>query len=142
MRRSKVSLCHCFIETSNKYAFGVSPLTARWFEAIAAGCAIVGRRPKGTEVERLFGWKDSTIELPKDKDKWSIFIQALLDDKARLAGVSHRNYLNALQQHDWRYRLRDILGALGVPLPDKLKDELNLLENRAAEIANVAISVS
>lgn len=131
LRRTKMSVNFPYHTTHPHLSQGVSPLTARWFEAITAGVALVGGRPSSPETERLFGWEDSIIDLPSDARDCPRFIEELAGDADRLQAISQRNYLNALQLHDWRYRIREMLGAMKVPSPERLNDEISQLEKTA-----------
>jgi len=134
MRRAKISLAYCFVETNRDTALGVSPLTARWFEAITAGCAIVGRRPRSPDADRLLDWRDAVIDLPEETRQCVPFLEALIGDTERMAGISRRNYLEALRRHDWRHRLRDMFDALGLPLPAGAIRDLAALKAKADEL--------
>jgi hypothetical protein len=128
LKRSKINLC---FEVSNIPRFcGRSPLLYRWLEGWAAGTAIVGTRPRDPGVEALINWPDSTLELPTDQDDWVPFLEALLDDEAKLAAISQRNYRECRLRHDWRYRLRDLFNTLNLPIPLTLEQELTEMRQR------------
>jgi hypothetical protein len=136
MRRTKLSLAYCFKKTSPELAFGVSPLTARWFEGLAAGCVMVGYSPTGAEVKYLLDWPDAIIELPNNPQDSFSFIKELLKQEEYLKVVSRRNYMESLARHDWRYRLKDMLSTLGISIPNGLDDELKNLHSKIKAINN------
>lgn len=133
LRRAAISLCFDTTYPGMRQ-FPFSFVTLRWFDAIATGCAIVGKRPSTSEADRLLNWQDATIEVPEDPLKAADFIDELLDDKPRLAALRLRNHHHALARHDWRLRLLDIFKSLGIETPAPLAAELLLLSKRAHNI--------
>lgn len=122
LKRAKINLC---FEVSHIPRFcGRSPLLYRWLEGWAAGSAIVGTKPRDPEVGALMDWPDSTLELPTNAEEWIPFLESLLDDEAKLAEISQRNYRECRLQHDWRYRLRDLFNTVHLPMPQPLEQEL------------------
>ena len=63
LRRSRISFCFDTL-TPGARAFPHSVVTLRWYEAFAAGCAAVGKRPVTRRPERLLAWQDAAIDLP------------------------------------------------------------------------------
>jgi len=125
LERSKISLC---FEGGQLERFrGRSPLLYRWFEGWAAGCVIVGKKPLDSGVETLMGWQDSTLGIPDHPDEVIPFFEALLQDETRLEEISRRNYVECRLRHDWRYRLRDMLEKLHLPLPAPLVEQIEQL---------------
>ena len=104
-----------------------SIIPIRYYEAAAAGTAIVGRHPVVPEMPEQFGWADATIELPDTPGEALEFVEALLQDEARMRAIHARNHAEALARHDWRYRIRDMLAHLGLPLPERLRQALDVL---------------
>ena len=133
LRRSSASLCFDTLYPSDR-RFPHSFVTLRWFDAIATGCAALGRRPTTPEADRLLDWEDATVELPEDARESLRFVEGFLGDAPRLAALRARNHAQALARHDWRHRLRDLLAALGLPLPTRLGHELEQLARRAVEV--------
>jgi hypothetical protein len=128
LKRSKINLC---FEVSNISRFcGRSPLLYRWLEGWAAGSAIVGTKPRDPEVGALMDWPNSALELPTNPEEWIPFLETLLDDEAKLAEISHRNYRECRLRHDWRYRLRDFFTMMHLPLPQTLEQELAEIRQR------------
>lgn len=77
----------------------------RWFECLAAGCVIIGKRPQTEEVDGLLDWQNSTIELPDEPASAINFIENLLSQKALLAEVRSRNVEHVKLKHDWTKRI-------------------------------------
>jgi Glycosyl transferases group 1 len=130
LTRAKINLC---FEPSYVERFrGYSPISYRWFEGWAAGCAIVGTKPFGEGVDQLLDWPDSTLDIPEHSNDWVSFFEHLLDDPARLAEISQRNYWECRSRHDWRYRIQDLLKTLNLPIPERLTTEINQLKQSIA----------
>lgn len=134
LNRSKISVC---CEASDIPRFmGHSPILYRWFEAWAAGCTIVGKRPFGRGVAELMDWENSTIELSDSPSDWIPCFEALLNDPETLTANSLRNYRECLLRHDWRYRLQDMFNRVDLPTPSPLNEQIAQLRERAAEAAS------
>lgn len=129
LSRSKVSLC---FEASNIPRFmGYSPILYRWFEAWAAGCTVVGKKPTGRGVAELMQWENSAIELPDDPSQWIPLVEDVLADEAVLQRNAERNYRQALLQHDWRYRIQEMLDIVGLETPESLEEQIKQLRRKA-----------
>ena len=149
MRRSKVVLAfdplyntdqlyESYKVNSRPWKFKHSVLSLRWIEGCAAGCAILGKRPKTVLADQILNWEDVTIELPENPDEWFRFTEKLLEDTSRLQAIHQRNYIESLARHDWRYRIRDVFETLKLSVPKLLTDELSLLaEKVSAQTAGV-----
>lgn len=130
LQRCKIALAYDPLKTTPE-RFPFSILTQRWLECATAGCLIVGSRPTCPEADEYLDWPDATVELPASKDDLIPFIETLLADTERLTASHQRNYLQALQRHDWRHRFAQMLDTLGLPPPDALSEGLSELERRA-----------
>ncbi|MBD3880469.1 glycosyltransferase family 1 protein [Phormidium tenue FACHB-886] len=131
LSRSKISLC--FEASSTPRFMGYSPILYRWFEAWAAGCTVVGKKPFGKGTAELMDWQNSAIDIPDSPAEWIPFFEDLLNDSESLALNAQRNYRECLLRHDWRYRLQDMFNMLDLPLPDKLGEEIIQLRKKAYE---------
>lgn len=142
LTNSKISLAFDFtyttkyaVELANhkkhpSYLYKSPVLSLRWFEGLAAGCAIVGKRPPTPEVDELLNWTDSTIELPDDIDAGVEVTLNLLNDKDRLESIHQRNFWETLRHHDYRWRIQAIFNCLKLPVPSILQNELDQIEDR------------
>lgn len=126
LRRTKIALAFDTLYPGMR-EFPHSFVTLRWFEGGAAGCAIVGKRPTTPVAEQLLDWEDATLELPDDPEASADFIEELLQDRQRLESIHKRNYIQNLTRHDWRWRIKNMLEQLQVPLPPPLVHELSQL---------------
>ena len=127
LRRTRVSLCYRYEDTHPNNYRGVSPITARWFEAAASGCVIAGSRPSSAEGTELLNWEDAVIPLSTDGPAFLGQVRDLLDapDQTLLTGM--RNFQQAAGAHDWRHRIASILQELSLKPPPSLVKELATL---------------
>lgn len=89
--------------------FPYSIVGQRWFECLAAGCAVLGSKPSTSEVGQLLNWEDATIELPRSFSEAEEFILDLVHDQRRLTDIRERNVQQMQEFHDWALRMKPIL---------------------------------
>lgn len=131
LQRSRLALCYDpFVTSPERFPF--SFVTQRWFECLTAGCVVIGRRPDCIEADQLLDWEDATVEVPDDPFDLVPFIEHLLADVDRLNAAHKRNFANVLAAHDWRHRIVQMFGHLGVPHPEPLEKALTILKDAAA----------
>jgi hypothetical protein len=136
LHRSHIALAYDVLLTSpNRFPF--SMVTQRWFECLTAGCAVLGRRPTCPEADQLLSWEDATIDVPENTADLLLFVEDFLNDKQRLEAIHHRNYINALAKHDWRYRIADMLDHLGLSYPEPLQKSLEELYTSVEKLCAV-----
>jgi hypothetical protein len=63
LENSQIALAYDGIYTDPK-RFKCSFIPVRYFEGITSGCVIVGKAPTCVEMKEIFGWEDSTLEIP------------------------------------------------------------------------------
>jgi hypothetical protein len=134
LRRSRAALSfdtayHYFRPDRGKIE-GVSIVVPRYFECMAAGCAVVGKRPVTPLADTLFDWEDAFIDLPDGEEGALDAVSGLLGDRGRLDAIRRRNFRQSLARHDWRYRILEILKLLGLGVPPLLDRELGQLQER------------
>jgi len=108
LRKSQITLLFDALHTPENRNFPFSFVPQRMFESAAAGCVVVGKRPSCPEMDELFNWPNSMIELPDESDEMVGFLENLLDNYD-LDTIGRRNYEECLQHHDWRHRINDML---------------------------------
>ena len=142
MQKAKLSLAfHLLVEPQGGRPVSMF-LTSRWLESLAAGCVVVGRRPEGEMTDAMLNWADATIELPDDMSACTGLLKELAADSALLRRMRHRNVFEMCRQHDWRYRIRDILEHFGLPLPSKLHLDLVALDRKVRWLTPFADDVA
>ncbi|MBR0836974.1 glycosyltransferase family 1 protein [Bradyrhizobium manausense] len=128
LQRSKVSLAfHLGVQPQNSRPISADFVTSRWFESLAAGCIVAGKKPPGSMAKEMFPWPDATIELPDDPVEAAEVIVAVTSNSNSLNGQRMRNVVEMCSRHDWRYRIREIYEHFNVPLPPPLISELEQL---------------
>ena len=120
LTNSYIALAYDALIANPANRFNFSFVAQRWFECLAAGCVIIGRKPTCPEANLLLNWNDATIEVPDDTTSLIPFVEDILADQQRLQTISYHNYINALNLHDWRYRIVDILNHLELTQPKSL----------------------
>jgi hypothetical protein len=137
LQRSKISLAfHLLIEPAADRPKSPNFVTSRWFESLASGCIVVGKRPPGAMAAELFCWPNALIELPDEPDKAVEMIQNLASDARFVEKTRQRNIVEMCERHDWRYRIRDIYEHFHLELPDLLVHELSRLKARTLSLGS------
>jgi hypothetical protein len=126
LRKSRIAMAFDPMHTDLNGRFRFSFVGQRWFESAAAGCVIVGKRPVCAEMDELFNWQDSTIELPDDAVAMADSIEHMLSNW-NLDEIGKRNYAHCLDRHDWRHRIRDMLEIMQTVPSKRLIDEIEEL---------------
>lgn len=130
--KSKIAFC---FEPSDIPRFkNRSALTARWLQAWAAGCTVVGTRPTGPGVAELIDWPESTIEIPANPAEWIPFLEEILNDAEGLERRRNRNVVEALRRCDTRIRFADLLADLGLSPTEAHRRELARLAETIATL--------
>lgn len=111
---SRVALAYAPEATGDAARFDCAFVGQRWYESIAAGCAVMGRKPATAETDQLFDWPDALIHLPDDPEDAMACMLTLASDADRLAAISRRNHRAALTRHDWRHRIEAMANTLGM----------------------------
>ncbi|PQO45418.1 glycosyltransferase [Blastopirellula marina] len=105
LRSSRLALAYSPESFDPDKRFECSFVGQRWFESLAAGCVVVGKRPSATEVDELLDWEDSTIDLPDDAESALEEILGLSKQNDRIEAAARRNHSMVLARHDWRFRI-------------------------------------
>jgi Glycosyl transferases group 1 len=103
--RSIFSFAFSGTEVDPKQRFPYALVGQRWFEALSAGCVVVGRRPVGEEPDELLDWPDATLELDAEPEAALAQLHEWLGDRDRLREIGLRNAAKAREKHDWSHRL-------------------------------------
>jgi hypothetical protein len=108
LRHSRVALAYSPESCDPEGRFPCSFLGQRWYEMLAAGCVVAGKRPRATEVAQQLDWPDATIELPDDPEAAVERVLEIAADTAFIDRVGMMNYAQCLQRHDWRWRIIEL----------------------------------
>lgn len=134
---SRIALAYNPEATGDAGRFDCPFVGQRWYESIAAGCAVMGRKPITAEVDRLFDWPEALIELPDDPEAAMADILTLADDKPRLTAISKRNHQAALNRHDWRHRVAAMAYVLEIEPDARFAAELSHANTRSPQRARL-----
>jgi hypothetical protein len=127
LRNTKILLAFDTIAPNQSRKFPESFITFRWFDGIATGCVLVGKRPITPLMNELFDWEDSSIEIPDSPQQSPEFIEELLQDEQRMQRIRKANYFQSVCKHDWRFRIQAMLEATQLPPSATLLEELQQL---------------
>ena len=117
-----------------EHTHGQSEVSAKYFEAAAAGAVLIGQAPDSDSYRKLFAWPDALVELESDGSNVNEVILGLLADPAKIDDIGRRNAIGALLQHDWVYRWELILRTAGLePAP-----QMNRRKQRLMELSEIA----
>lgn len=101
-------------DRADKIAFQ-QELGPRFFEGLAGGAVLLGDPPRTKVFDTEVGWQDSVIPIPIDCPDIGSIIEDLDKQPYRLERISRRNVKECLARHDWSYRWRTVLDAVGLP---------------------------
>lgn len=108
----------------NNSRFNFSFVGQRWFESMASGCVILGKRPSSVEMDELFPWENSTIDIDSENIEDSVGkIMLFLKDSELTTHIGLKNAIEVRRRHDWCHRLYDILKSIDCDVPICLEDE-------------------
>lgn len=110
---------------------GEEALTNRYFEAVAAGCVMLGTPARCDDFAEAFPWEDAILTVRADEPGIVDHIADLQRDPERLSGISVTNVVNSLRRHDWAHRWAEISAVAGIGTTPALNRRLDELESIA-----------
>jgi hypothetical protein len=116
-----------------EFTAGRDEISARFYEGVAAGTAMIGEAPRTDEFKRQFDWPDAVIHLPFDSPDIADILTDLNRDPARLQTVRAKNVVEAARRHDWLHRIRIVFDVLGLPPADGMQARAERLERIASQ---------
>jgi Glycosyl transferases group 1 len=117
-----------------EFTAGRDEISARFYEGVAAGTAMIGEAPRTDEFKRQFDWPDAVIHLPFDSPDIADILADLNREPARLQAVRATNVRQAALRHDWLHRIRivfDVLGLAPTESMDARADRLSRIASQA-----------
>ena len=133
---TRAAAAFCFEASDRPRFMGRSPFMVRWIYAWMAGCTVFGSRPTGPGAQSQMDWEESMFDLPSDPGAAIACIEGVLSDRDGLARRRRINVIESLRRHDTRHRMCDLLGRLGLDVPERLQAGLDRLSARIAELAD------
>ncbi len=113
---------------------GNMELGARYFEGAAAGTVMLGKPPDAELFLKHFNWPDAIIPIPYDALDIADTIVDLATQPKRLARIRRDNIVNSLLRHDWVYRWRRVLEAVGLEVTPQMLLRESLLRDIAEKL--------
>lgn len=133
-QRSRYSITNYAKFNEAKETGGTQEIGYRFFEGAAAGTVMVGMPPGGDAFPHYFDWEDAIIKIDFSGTSAVEAIAELDSQPERLERISRTNVANSLLKHDWAYRWRDILEALGLEPSSKMVAREEYLKELAHSI--------
>ena len=135
LHRSKVSLAfHLFVEPQGQRPRAMM-VTSRWLESLLAGCVVAGQRPVSRMADEMLCWPGATVELADDPRDAGDQLQQLLAHDDELQAQRQRNVREVLLRHDWRHRIAELCGHVGLPVPPALDEDVQRVQRLAERYA-------
>ena len=116
-----------------EFTAGRDEISARFYEGVAAGTAMIGEAPRTDEFKRQFDWPDAVIHLPFEFPRHCRYLADLNHAPARLQTVRARNVVEAARRHDWLHRIRIVFDVLGLPPADGMQARAERLDRIASQ---------
>ncbi len=106
---------------------GQIELSYRFVEGAAAGTVMIGDTGEDETFAHLLDWPDAVLRMPYDATNVEDLLAQWDAQPQRLARIRKNSVVQSLLRHDWAYRWRTILEALGLkPRPALLEREKRL----------------
>lgn len=133
LKRSRYCFAYRGLVNDPEVTNGREDMSARFYEASAAGAVMLGQPANIPEFWEQFDWPDVVIDLPYGSADVMKVIDQLDRDPARVARIRRANVSNAARRHDWLYRLWKVYETLGLQPTQRMLDRRNQLESIAAQ---------
>lgn len=133
LKRSRYFIANRSHVNNPEFTAGRDEISARFYEGVAAGTAMIGEAPRTDEFQRQFDWPDAVIHLPFDSPDVADILADLNGTPARLQTVRARNVREAARRHDWLHRIRIVFDVLGLPPTDGMGARADRLDRIASQ---------
>ena len=133
LKRSRYFIANRSHVNNPEFTAGRDEISARFYEGVAAGTAMIGEAPRTDEFQRQFDWPDAVIHLPFDSPDVADILADLNGTPARLQTVRARNVREAARRHDWLHRIRIVFDVLGLPPTDGMDARADRLDRIASQ---------
>lgn len=105
----------------------------RFYEALAAGCALLGEFPSSPVFEQGFDGLPGLIPMPLDSTRVPSAVDALLDEGA-VGRVATAHRARAMRAHDHAHRIATMLSTCGIEVPAAIAQRIAGLARQADEL--------
>ncbi|OJU86714.1 MAG: hypothetical protein BGO13_13960 [Burkholderiales bacterium 66-5] len=127
LHRTQISLAfHMFVEPQGNRPRSMM-VTSRWLESLLAGCIVAGKRPVSRMAEEMLFWDNATLELADEPEQAHEQILWHLNRKDDLEDQRIHNTRNVIENHDWRFRIKDICEKFKWEIPRILNSDIDNL---------------
>ncbi len=100
-------------------------VTARWLDALAWGCLVVGQKPRSAGADLLL-WDGATVDISHNNVEQGMGeVEVAL--KSYSKDTAERNVRLALEKLDWRHRFKELFTTIGYS-SEQLDNELALMK--------------
>lgn len=135
LQRTRISLAfHLYVEPQGGRPRSMM-VTSRWLESLLSGCIVAGRRPVSRMADEMLCWPGATLELSQDPQAAADELESLLARDEGLAQQRRSNMSQALNRHDWRYRIQDFCRLMNLPVSDALGNDLTCIQDLSTSLA-------
>lgn len=117
-------------ETQGQVEFG-----PRFYEAVTAGCVLIGQAPDNASFRKLFDKPDVVVEVQPDGSDAAAVLARLDADPAQLEAMSRRNVTEGLLRHDWSYRWKQMFDVIGLEMSPGMVNRQSRLRQLAGQIS-------
>ena len=133
LKRSNYFIANRSHVNNPEFTAGRDEISARFYEGVAAGTAMIGEAPRTDEFRRQFDWPDAVIHLPFDSPDIVSILTDLDRDSVRLQTVRARNVREAARRHDWLYRIKTVFDVLGLTPADGMYERAERLDRLSSQ---------
>lgn len=113
---------------------GQTEISYRFLEGAAAGAVLIGDPGNSETFTRLFDWPGAVLRMPYDTQNIETLLAEWDAQPQRLAAIRKDNIIQSLRRHDWVYRWRTILDAVGLEPTGALTDREQRLKALAETV--------
>ena len=113
---------------------GQPEIGPRFFEGAAAGAVLLGQPPDNEAYTRYLDWPDAVVQVPFDSPNIAEIIAELDAQPDRIKHIRKNNIVQSLLRHDWAYRWKAILDAIGLKPRTALIDRVEHLKKLAEDV--------
>lgn len=106
----------------------------RFYEALAAGCALLGEFPMSPMFERGFGGLPGLFPMPLGSSHVPAAVDALLVDEVAVGRVAAVHRARAMRSHDHAHRIATMLRTCGIEAPAAITQRIAGLARQADEL--------
>ncbi|MEZ5184997.1 MAG: hypothetical protein R2720_04575 [Candidatus Nanopelagicales bacterium] len=113
---------------------GAREVGLRFYEGLAAGCALLGECPPAPEFERSFAGLPGLIPMDIGQEHVPEGVERMMRDERFATTVATTHQARALRTCDFAHLLRTIAQDAGVPVPDMIDRRIRALAARADQL--------